>query len=249
MNIENDNIGVNFIFPTAIYTAKPVNKNQYIETIINNISKYQFDSTDTNGSYLVLSGEYAGKSNMHHDPALEDFYKMIVTHAKSYVDVLGIRENLFDYYINKSWLSVIDGPEHHMQYHIHSNADISFVYYVQVPENSDALSFLNTNKPNELFAGMFDTPAGADTNKNFFKERNPTNFTSWYFNPVPGMLFMFPGSKLQHGTVPSPERTQPPVGKRIAVAGDISIVLKPEYSGTGFESGRTSLNFMKKYDI
>jgi uncharacterized protein (TIGR02466 family) len=243
MNIDNDQTQVTFVFPTAIYSAYPENKEKYIQTFTENASKYLFDKTEPNSDFTVLSGEYLGINDIHHNPSFEDFFKMIVKHASAYVDVLGVRNDLFDYYVNKSWLSIIQDSDHHMRYHVHSNSDISFVYYVEVPENADCISFANYNKPNELFVGMFDEPEDKSLDKTFFKERNTSNYSSYFFPPYPGLLMMFPG-KLHHGTVQNPNGKQK--GKRVAIVGDISLILKPQYKS--FETGRMSLQYMRKFD-
>lgn len=238
---------IHYAFPLAIYTKQLDNYEEFNRVILDNIAPYDFTSTDE-----VLTGEWLGKIAMHHNPLFKDFYKTVSDCAKDYVNFLGMRDDIFEYHFTKSWLSIIDKPQYHMGYHTHSISDISWVYYVEVPENADVISFSNMNKPNELFDGLMDDSREVDVNehnnpqgKTFFRERNTPNYNTFFIPPHPGLLVMFPG-KQRHGTVPHPQTTEPQLGKRTAVVGDINMHLKHDY--LKFESGRINVNFMRTFD-
>ena len=236
----NDDITVHYMFPTTVYSVIPQPSDELLKIVLNNISDYIFDAQPRK-DYLAVTGEYVGKTNIHHNENLIDFFTVISKHAKNYVTLLGLKENIFDYYVNKCWLSIIQNKNVHMQYHDHWESDISFVYYVEVPENADCISFSNNFKANELFPGLFDDDKPFE--KTFFTERNALNYTSYYIPPIPGLLVMFPG-KLNHGTVANPSGIEQN-GRRIAIAGDITLVLKEGFND--YESGRMNKNFLKKF--
>ena len=240
---ENDNVNIHLAFPTAIYTTQPENHERFTKLLNDTVDQYRFDHHADRDWYIV-TGEHVGLINIHHNPLYEDFFKMIAYHASSYVNALGMRNDLFDYYVNKSWLSVIDEPDQYMVYHIHSNSDISFVYYTEVPEEPECISFRNPTRPNQLFEGMMDDERPIE--KTFFRERNTLNYNTFFIPPQPGLLVMFPG-KLPHGTVRNPHTNKPQVGRRTAIAGDISLVLKPGYND--FESGRICLEHLRKFEV
>jgi len=236
----NDNTTIHYMFPTTVYSAIPEPSSKFVETVLNNISDYVFEPQPRK-DYLAVTGEYTGKTNIHHNENLKDFFSMVSMHAKKYVEVLGLKSDIFDYYVNKSWLSIIQNKNVHIQYHDHWESDISFVYYIEVPENADCISFSNNYKSNELFPGMFDDDKPYE--KTFFVERNESNFTSYFIPPLPGLLVMFPG-KLNHGTIPNPSGLDQE-GRRVAVAGDITLVLKKGHND--YESGRMSKDFLRKF--
>jgi len=218
------------IFPTMIYTNNFDPK--ISDKLLPFLSPYDFSSADG------IQGEFLGLADMHLDDNLLDFYKMIVNEAGIYIDTLGINNKLFDLYIVKSTLSKISIPEHHFAAHKHFCSDISFVYYVQVPPGSDSLYFLNEFKPNELFGHMFDDVR----ERNMLTQYNAFNATAHYINPESGLLVMFPG-KLLHGTRKmSPE---PFTGDRIAIVGDINLVLKPDQNN--WETGKVDLSRWRKF--
>lgn len=245
MTLENDKVGVYLIFPTTIYTARLNDYKKFNKTILDNIDPYNFETFDSSvPDGYRMTGEHIGKINMHHNPLFEEFFKVISEHAKTYVSVLGMRDEVFDYYITKTWLSIIDKPGQHMNYHIHSNSEISFIYYLEVPENPDCISFKNKNRPNELFSGMMDDTR-PEKHHTFFKERNDSNFNSFFIPPQEGLLVMWPGN-LPHGTVQNPHFKELQKGRRCGISGDFNLVIKPGYDF--FEAGRINLEHMRKFN-
>jgi uncharacterized protein (TIGR02466 family) len=243
MFLENDNINAHLIFPTVIYTAQLENYKEYNKVILDNIDPYNFDTRVPESPVYRMTGEHLGKIDIHHNKLFSEFFRHVSLHAKSYVNLLGMKDEVFDYFINKTWLSLIDSPETHMIYHSHSNSDISFCYYLEVPENPDCISFKNIHRPNQLFLGMMDDER-YEQDKTFFRERNTANYNSFFIPPQEGLLVMWPGH-LPHGTVKNPYSDSPQRGRRNGLAGDISLVLKPGYND--FESGRISLDYLRKF--
>jgi uncharacterized protein (TIGR02466 family) len=244
--IENDDAEVHCIFPTAIYTARLNDYKKLNKTVLDNIDPYLFD-TSYNDSVLgggwKTTGEYEGKIDLHMNDKFDILFKQIAQHARAYVRILGMKDYLFDYYIHKTWLSLITDSNSHITPHIHSNSDISFVYYLEAPAGSDCISFSNKYRPNELFRGMMDDNRPEE--KTFYSVRNQLNYTSFNIMPNEGLLVMWPGSTLMHGTVENTYVNEKPKGRRNGLSGDISLVLKPKLNS--YESGRVSLDLMKKF--
>lgn len=239
-----DETEAHLIFPTVIYTAQLNNYREYNKVILDNIEPYNFETLDEQNDIYRMTGEHIGKINMHHNSLFQDFFRQISIHAKSYVDLLGVKSDVFEYYITKTWLSILDKPGNHMNYHIHSNSDISFVYYLEVPADADCLSFKNVHRPNQLFSGMMDDDR-FEQDKTFLKERNVTNYNSFFIPPREGLLVMWPGN-LPHGTVPNPNLNKLQDGRRCGLAGDFNLILKSGYND--FESGRISLDYLRKFN-
>ena len=222
-----------YLFPTIIY-RNYLDASVYKEMFNNKLDQYDFVSTDD-----VLTGEILGRSDIHHVDQFKPFYQEITINAYQYLNALGVDYELFDLYVTKSWLSIIDKPDYHMKSHSHTVSDISFVYYLNVPENADAISFSNMNLPNALFHDLLNQ----ERPNNFVKQVLPSNFNSFFIVPTEGTLIMFPGKQV-HGTVPNPSGL-PQSGKRVAIVGDINLYLKPGL--TGYESGRVAIEHMRKF--
>ena len=226
-----------FLFPTAIYKSTFDNYEQHNQLLRKNLKQYIFESSSE-----LLTGEYNGQTDIHFIPELEDFFKEVSSNIRSYIYGMGFKEHLMDIYITKCWLSIIDKDDLHMRYHNHTSSDISFVYYLDVPENSDVISFANMHKPNEIFPGSLDDCR--DEQHNLIREYNTANYNTYHFFPHEGMFVAFPGG-LNHGTIANPKATKPFKGRRIAVVGDTSIHLKPEVKG--LEVGRIAPELIKKF--
>jgi len=227
-----------YMFPTAVYKNILSDFQKHNQVLRDKLKKYIFKSDED-----TLTGEILGQIDIHLIPELNDFFEQVSSNIRQYLYSLGLKEELLDVYFSKVWLSVIDNKDLHMRYHDHSSADISFVYYLDVPENSDALSFRNMHRPNDIFPGAFDD--GRDTKNTLIREYNSANYNTYHLFPEEGMLVAFPG-RLIHGTVANPNSDKPFEGRRVAVVGDISIHLKPNV--IGLEMGRIAPEAMKKFN-
>jgi len=226
------------MFPTAVYKNILTDFKQHNIILRDKLQKYIFKSDED-----TLTGEIIGQIDIHLIPELNDFFESISSNIRQYLYALGLKEHLLDIYFTKTWLSIIDNKDLHMRYHNHTSADISYVYYLDVPDNSDVISFKNIHKPNDIFPGAFDD--GRDSEKTLIREYNTANFNTYHLIPEEGMLVAFPGN-LTHGTLANPYSNEPFTGRRIAVVGDISIHLKPDV--VGLEMGRITPEVMKKFN-
>ena len=94
------------------------------------------------------------KPLIHLEDSLDDLFREVVSHVKTYVcDVLQYRD-IFDYAITKSWLSRARKPQDQIRWHIHSTSHVSFAYYLNMPDNAHCLEFENNYSKNILFGSM-----------------------------------------------------------------------------------------------
>lgn len=168
------------------------------------------------------SMETTGNVDLHHDDELSDIFDFAASSAFEYMNTLQLNDE-FDLNLVKTWLNII--TEFHTPNHNHADAHLSFVYYVQIPDElNKPVNFLVKDIPNELFHGM--------TNASI-KEWNMWNSPTWYFKPIEGQMFMFPG-KLFHytsgygsGSPDAPVKTLDDLKpRRISIAGDFVLTYK-----------------------
>jgi Putative 2OG-Fe(II) oxygenase len=227
-----------YMFPVAVYKNILADYEKHNVILRDVLQSYIFKSDED-----TLTGETIGQTDIHLIPELNEFFEHISSNIRQYLYSLGLKEHLLDIYFTKTWLSIIDQKDLHMRYHNHTSADISYVYYLDVPENSDVISFKNVHKPNDIFPGAFDD--GREPEKTLIREYNTSNFNTYHLFPEEGMLVAFPGD-LVHGTLANPNADKPFKGRRVAVVGDVSVHLKPGI--LGLEMGRVPLEVMKKFD-
>ncbi len=229
-----NNVSLYGISPIVIYESfnDKEHHNKIKNIYYSKFSDYGFDYENDSRFEGVSnsSGESLGKSFLHKDKNFDEFFSFLKKNIIEYVIRLGFNEKLFSYHILKSWYVIID-ENNGMQFHTHSGSDFSFCYYIDVPENSGKINFLNENINNKncIFSGLFDyTPKEAK--KTFIKDfNNPHTFKSYPFDPCDGKLLIFP-SDLSH----SVDQSNPGV-VRHSISGDIKLTLKKDI--INFESG------------
>ncbi len=202
------------LFPTLVaefhYDKKEDFKNRFFNRVLHHMDDHGY------------SMETTGNVDIHFDDDLSDLFDFAALNAFQYLKTMEVNDE-FDLNLVKTWLNII--TEFHTPYHNHQDSHLSFVYYVQIPEGMDKpVNFAIHEKPNELFHGM--------TNANIVKW-NMWNSPTWFFNPVEGQMFMFPG-KLYHytsgsgsGSPDMPVKTLDDLKpRRISIAGDFVLTYK-----------------------
>lgn len=205
------------IFPTVIGEDFYTNNDHTKDLVVNTY----FEKCDENG----YSNEITGHINLHHDPRYEYLYKDISHSVLKYLVNMAIMPGVFDVNITKSWFNVT--LESNTPMHNHPESHLSFVYYVNHPEDATRPLVLHNTMP---------TPT--EPHEGFFyknvHEWNHSNSYSWSLHPQEGTLYIFP-SKLQHSTVGAdvgstgntPNFTKEDLlKKRISLAGDVLLTYK-----------------------
>ena len=197
-----------------------------------NFPKYGFDygENSRSGKYASASGEYLGKSYLHKDPEFYCLFSFLKKNLIDYISKLGFRTDLFSYHVLKSWYVIIT-DNNGMQFHTHSGSDLSFCYYIDIPEGSGTINFLNQNPSNvnALFSGLFDYNPEEPT-RTFIRDFNSHHtFYEFPFEAANAKLLIFP-SKLQHSVDPGDKGVI-----RHSISGDIKLTLNEQVQD--FESG------------
>lgn len=204
-----------YMFPTLILEKKDPN----FDMVKSNVEANIFNHIDEHG----YTGESTGFVTLHQDPAFNFLFQFASEAAKDYVARLLIDPEDFDFYIVKSWANIIKNRSIPM--HSHADAHLSFVYYVNVPDDTKTpLVFHNNPNRYEPFTGL------TRWNSN---EWDPVNSGSWAFIPNPGSIMVFP-AKMNHEcpcTSTGPDDTgvkdlDDVRQHRVSIAGDIILTYK-----------------------
>lgn len=207
------------LFPTLVVDMINPDHSDFKQVFLDNAFKHM----DAEG----LSSESTGNVDVHTDPAFESFFKFVSDTARSYVSVLNIDPNIFEFNLVKCWLNIT--KENDNPVHDHADAHLSFAYYINVPEHVDKQFVMyNPHTTNNLYNGML---------KFNISEYNMFNSSKWSLATEEGKLLLFP-STLKH-SVMSPGRIDPvtvadPGSKtveelltnRICIAGDFILTHK-----------------------
>lgn len=207
------------LFPTLVGEFNYDYPFQFKEKFFANAMKYY----DENGK----TGELTGHVNIHFDSELQELFDFVGESARSYLSALSLKNELYDLNMIKTWISSI--KEEHIPLHSHGDAQLSFVYYVHIPDNIDKpIVFMNERPPNELYFGIYGDAGWENVN-----EWTYYNSQTWVSRPVDGQLFVYP-SNLKHytngdgsGTQDEPVRTSFDLEKRrVSIAGDFILTYK-----------------------
>ena len=139
-----------------------------------------------------------------------------------YLKLLEINTDLLDIYYQRSWATYTEN-EQSINFHNHSQSNISFAYYLLKPKNSGGIIFRSNELQNEIAKNIFTS---SKLEKSLINKANAYNSDRSMFDLDQDSIIIFP-SKTPHATVPNKSGLP-----RISISGDISIMLK---DSKGFE--------------
>lgn len=225
---------VNF-FPTTAYVGQIENHVQHKKEFYKVYPKFDWEEDQ----YNTTVSENTGNPLLHLEENLNPLFEEIIDHVKNYTHNILLVKDIFDFVITKTWLSRSRQTKHEIPWHIHSTSHISFSYYINMPKNSHALKFSNQHQPNSLFLGM--NSDHEDLSRKFVKNYNEINGQTFFISPLEGDVVIFP-SKTIHSTS---AMTSDFTGERLAIVGDITLVLKEEY--LSYSMGYINPKYWKTY--
>lgn len=221
---------IHLMFPTAVGSFECDRHDEFKKIFLERMP-YHCAKHENGGLY---SGENSGHIYVHTDIELHGLFKFISEGVKSYLEMLDYDHSRVDVNIIKTWISATDSNTV-IPVHAHATSHLSFVYYMQMPENADVISFQVQRNPNEPYYGAFD--AGTPRQKPMVNGYNSLNSNQSSLATKEGELIVFP-STLFHGTT---KVSEPNKDQRIALAGDVLLVFnetKPNYA-TGLFDPKT----------
>lgn len=236
------------LFPTLVYQASLADANRWNPRLLESLPDHNF-STNAERGGKHFAGEYHGQSLLHLDERLAGFFASMAVQVTDYLKVLGMRPELFDLQCLKSWFVICDPivatdgdtTTTSLLPHNHSCSDVSWVYYVDVPDDCPPITFHSgRTPPTEPFGSAFHYDWQHD-HKSSVTTFNQWNRDTWSIVPKAGDLLLFPGHQLH--SVEANHTDQ----RRISVAGDLALTLKPEYIDREF--GRTAQQHWKKLSL
>lgn len=229
-----DNSTLHALFPTMVFQKTLEAHEEYRQLFDAQKAGHGF-APETGDGGKHFAGEYHGQILLHQEPSLRPFFEQLAFQVSNYLRSLGMKPEFFEMRCLKSWFVFCEpgGEENDaMIAHNHSCSDVSWVYYVDVPKDCPAIRFHAGRRLNTApFESAFHYDWSTDE-KSAVSTINWWNSETWSFQPATGDLLMFPGHQLH--SVDSNHCVQ----TRISVAGDIALVLRPEF--TNLEFGRTN---------
>ena len=218
---------VHMMFPTVVGSFTCDRHSEFKQAFMDRMSSHCAQHEDGG----LFSGEASGHVYVHTDPALAQLFKFISDGIKAYLAMLEFDHSRVDINIVKTWISATDANTV-TPVHAHATSHLSFVYYMQMPENADVIAFQTQRNPNEPYYGAFD--GGSPRQRSMVNEYNAFNSNQSLISTKEGEMLVFP-STVFHGTAKIGDMGS---GQRIALAGDVLLVFneeKPNYATGVFD--------------
>lgn len=219
---------LHYMFPTAVGGFTNSEHELHKSAFLKQMQEHCVPHESGNG---MISGEASGKVYLHTDEELKSFFKFVSQCVAEYLDQLQFDRSRVDINIVKTWISATD-RQTVTPVHAHATSHLSFVYYMQMPKEADAIAFEILKSNNEPYDGAFGDSTSRQ--KSLVLQRNALNSNQCVLPVEEGQLLVFP-SHLRHGTVKMGDMGD---GQRIALAGDVLLVFNektPNYATGVFD--------------
>lgn len=209
---------LHYLFPTAVASFKSDNHEKHKKAFYERMPSHCIPHESGVG---LISGESSGKVYVHTDEALAGLFRFVSRCIGEYLDQLAFDKSRVDINIVKTWISATNNDTV-TPVHLHATSHLSFVYYMSMPKDADAIAFQIQASPNEPFYGAFGS--STPRQRSLVLERNALNANQSVLQVEEGQLLVFP-SHLLHGTVKVGDMGDE---TRISLAGDVLLVFNEE---------------------
>mgnify|MGYP001289909230 FL=1 len=210
------------LFPLTV-TKDTINiKEDERNILIEEIKKMKENNNIKMQDSYAWTGDTNGHEFLFSNKLFKNLSDKISNAVIKYLQMLEINTNLLDIYYQRSWATFTEN-EQSINFHTHSQSNISFAYYLLKPKGSGGIIFKSNELQNEIAKNIFTS---SKIEKSLINKANAYNSDRSMFDLDQDTIIIFP-SKTPHATVPNKS------GKpRISISGDISIMLK---ESRGFE--------------
>lgn len=208
------------LFPLTVAQDKIIISEDERNIFINEIKKMQPKSNQQ--SDYAWTGDTNGYEFLFENKLFENLAKKISNAIIEYLQILEINTNLLDIYYQRSWATYTNNKQS-INFHTHSQSNISFAYYLLKPAASGGIIFRSNDLQNEVAKNIFTS---SKLEKSLIKKANAYNSDRSMFDLEQDSIIIFP-SKTLHATMPNQSGAP-----RISISGDVSIMLK---DSDGFE--------------
>ena len=112
------------------------------------------DNEDNKKSDYAWTGDTKGHEFLFNNKLFKNLSNKISKSIINYLRVLDINTDLLDIYYQRSWATYTES-EQKINFHTHSQSNISFAYYLLKPKNSGGIIFKSNELQNELAKNIF----------------------------------------------------------------------------------------------
>ena len=210
------------LFPLTIIQDEVIIEEKERHVLVKEITKMKQKNDQSKNSTFAWTGDTKGYEFLFANTTFKNISQKISEVIKKYLKALSINFEMLDIYYQRSWATFTDSDQQ-INFHTHSQSNISFAYYLLKPENSGGIIFKSNELQNEIAKNIFTS---TKIDKSLINQPNIYNSDKSMFDPIQDSIFIFP-SKTPHATLPNKSGFP-----RISISGDVTIMLK---DSKGFE--------------
>ena len=210
------------LFPLTIMQDKINLEDKERNVLISEIESMINKENKIKKGDFAWTGDTKGHEFLFSNNLFKDLSNKISTSIIKYLNALEINTNKLDIFYQRSWATFTENNQS-INFHTHSQSNISFAYYLLKPVNSGGIIFRSNELQNEIAKNIF---TNSKLEKSLINKPNPYNSDKSMFDIEQDSIIIFP-SKTPHATLPN-NSGHP----RISISGDVTIMLK---DSKGFE--------------
>jgi len=210
------------LFPLTVVEESIIIDENERNILVDEIIKMKTGEDKKNKSQYAWTGDTKGHEFLFSNKLFKNLANKISLSIINYLSLLEINTDLLDIYFQRSWATFTENDQK-INFHTHSQSNISFAYYLLKPKGSGGIIFKSNDLQNEVAKNIF---TGSKMEKSLIHKANVYNSDKSAFDPPKDTIIIFP-SKTPHATLPNKSNSP-----RISISGDITIMLK---NSNGFE--------------
>ncbi len=210
------------LFPLTVVEESIIIDENERNILVDEIIKMKTGEDKKNKSQYAWTGDTKGHEFLFSNKLFKNLANKISLSIINYLSLLEINTDLLDIYFQRSWATFTENDQK-INFHTHSQSNISFAYYLLKPKGSGGIIFKSNDLQNEVAKNIF---TGSKMEKSLIHKANVYNSDKSAFDPPQDTIIIFP-SKTPHATLPNKSNSP-----RISISGDITIMLK---NSNGFE--------------
>ena len=210
------------LFPLTVVQDSIMIEDKERNILIDEIKNMKFNSNQNNKSQYAWTGDTKGHEFLFSNDLFNNLASKISKSIINYLNTLEINTQLLDIYYQRTWATFTENNQN-INFHTHSQSNISFAYYLLKPPSSGGIIFRSNELQNEIAKNIF---TNSKLEQSLINKPNAYNSDRSLFDLEQDSIIIFP-SKTPHAT--SPNNSGLP---RISISGDVTIMLK---NSNGFE--------------
>ena len=166
------------LFPLTVMQDTIQMENNERDRLIEEIKKMKIDQENIKKSNYAWTGDTKGYEFLFQNPNFTNLSNKISKVIKNYLTLLEVNLDNLDIFYQRSWATYTEN-EQSINFHTHSQSNISFAYYLLKPKDSGGIIFKSNELQNEIAKNIF---TNSKIDKSLINKPNAYNSERFIFD-------------------------------------------------------------------